>query len=206
MKIRNRKMITTLVACFAIVVLVGAAFAAGGNLIFTGAVNVRADLNVVIAEGLPASFIPADITYQLENNNKRAVITIPAGFQLGTVGNNTLEFSFRLHNAGSVAAALVTPVVTHATVDNTDPLVTGTQDFLTWTIEVNGDPIPTPTVPGPPLALAPGAVVLQPGPFGIGLPSTAVVDFVATVNVPTGYTTIDHEVTFTIDIAYIPVP
>ena len=113
MKIRNKKMLTALVTCFAVVVLAGGAFAllVPGSLVFWGAVDVTADLRVDImsmtasgAEDSAGDPITVVIGYDIDPGGQAAEIYFPPG-HVFTPGD-TFFFEFELENVGTLPARI----------------------------------------------------------------------------------------------------
>ena len=94
---KNRKMLSVVVAAFMVVVMAGTAFAFGtGTLEFTGTASVDVELNVIISNTL----VPALAV--LDPDQKSATITIPTVNV--PITTTPMHFDFLLENVGNLPA------------------------------------------------------------------------------------------------------
>ena len=112
MKLKNRKMISALVAAFMVVVLAGSAFAFGtGVLRFEGEVNIDTELRVDIHHNSTHLQTNPYVNVEIAEDLKSATITVGPG-ALRAPGCYFIA-SFWLVNRGTVYAQLSDPAITY---------------------------------------------------------------------------------------------
>ena len=101
MKMRNRKMISAVVAAFMVVIMAGSAFAFGtGNLEFTGTASVDVELSVIIDEVAPG--LSENPAYVVIAENRKSVTFNLAEVRIPDYDGSRYEFA--LFNEGNLPA------------------------------------------------------------------------------------------------------
>ena len=121
MKLRNKRLVTALVAAFAVVFMAGSAFAfvSNGALVFTGTANIDAHLQLTITE---ANVTDGDWTVdaRVDDHTDRAV-NFSADF---FAPNQRAAWAFVVENTGTMPA-----LITDAPIEAIENFIYGGQNF-----------------------------------------------------------------------------
>ena len=109
MNLKNRKIISALVASLMVIILVGAAYALGtGQLSFSGVVNARTELRVNIVREVESAGLPL-VNITIAENGQSANIVIENGHFLAP--GDFVFLTFELENIGTIPAIVGQPIV-----------------------------------------------------------------------------------------------